>query len=285
MTRMPRRGPVLAASVLVCLLAGLLTSCSSIPAAGSPQAGSPQAGTPHDGTAHDGTAHDTLHGALTIYAAASLTASFDALAAGFEKRHPDVAIHPIDYGGSSTLATQIVAGAPADVFASADTATMNQVTEHGLAVGHPAVFATNTLEIAVAPGNPRHITSLADLARPGLQVLLCAPLVPCGAAAHTLLDAAGVHLTPASEEQNVTAVLSKVKAGEADAGLVYTTDVQASAGAVDGVAIPHAHDAVNRYPIAVLKGAANADAATAFVDYVRSAAGRRVLASYGFGAP
>lgn len=260
-----------AAVVVGALLSGALAGCTSAPADGNPQ--------------RDPIPSRMLHGDLAIYAAASLTASFDHLAAGFEKEHPGVTVRPIDYDGSSTLATQLIDGAPADVFASADTDTMGEVADHGLLDGDANVFATNTLEIAVPPGNPGHITSLANLASPRLRVLLCAPQVPCGAAAHTLLNADGVHVTPASEEQNVTAVLTKVKAGEADAGLVYTTDVRAAAGAVDGVAIPDADKAVNHYPIAVMKNTTNRGAARAFVAYVLSAAGRAVLASYGFGAP
>lgn len=269
--RLPHARVALAAAVLGGLLAGALGGCTSTPADGNPQ--------------RDPITSDPLHGDLTIYAAASLTASFDDLASRFEKEHPGVTVRPIDYDGSSTLATQLIEGAPADVFASADTATMRQVADHSLIDGGAKVFATNTLEIAVPPGNPAHVTGLADLANPRLRVLLCAPQVPCGAAARTLLTADGVHLTPASEEQNVTAVLTKVEAGEADAGLVYTTDVGAADGAVDAVPIPDADRAVNRYPIAVMKDAANPVAAVAFVDYVLSARGRTVLASYGFGAP
>lgn len=266
-----RTRAALAAAVLGGLLMGALAGCTGARAEVRPQQGPVPTG--------------MLHGGLTIYAAASLTASFDDLASRFEKEHPGVTVRPIDYDGSSTLATQITEGAPADVFASADTATMRQVADHSLTDGAPTVFATNVLEIAVPPGDPAHITGLADLAKPRLRVVVCAPEVPCGAAARTLLTADGVHVTPASEEQNVTAVLTKVKAGEADAGLVYTTDVRAAAGTVDGVAIPDARKAVNRYPIAVLKGAANPAAAKAFVDYVTSPRGRKVLASYGFGAP
>lgn len=271
MKRRRRARITLGAVVLTGLLTGALAGCTSAAADGGPK--------------RDPIPSGMLHGDLTIYAAASLTASFDDLASAFEKEHPGVTVRPIDYDGSSTLATQLIEGAPADVFASADTDTMSEVADHALLDGDAAVFATNTLEIAVPPGNPAHVTSLADLANPRLRVLLCAPQVPCGAAAHALLTSDGVRVTPASEEQNVTAVLTKVKAGEADAGLVYTTDVRSAAGDVDGVVIPDADKAVNHYPIAVMKAAANPVAASAFVDYVLSAAGRAVLASYGFGAP
>ena len=224
-----------------------------------------------------------LSGSLTIFAAASLSASFTTLAALFVADHPGVTVAPISFDGSSTLATQINEGAPIDVFASADEANMAKVTD--MIEGRPAVFATNILQIAVQPGNPLGITGLADLAKPGVQLVLCAPEVPCGTASHTLLDLAGVAVTPVSEEQNVTAVLSKVRAREADAGLVYATDVMAAADAVSGVDIAGAGRAANAYPIAAMKGSANPDVARAFVDFVLSARGQAVLAGYGFGAP
>jgi len=224
-----------------------------------------------------------LSGELTIFAAASLTGSFTELAANFGRQNPGVTVAPISFDGSSTLATQIAEGAPADVFASADLKNMDAV---GDAIdGESAVFATNTLGIAVAAGNPLGITGLADLARPGLQVVLCAPEVPCGAASHRLLDLNGVALTPVSEEQSVTAVLTKVRAGEADAGLVYVTDVAAASGAVDGVEIAGSERATNSYPIAALKGSVNIDVARAFVAWVLSPAGRAILEKHGFGVP
>lgn len=227
---------------------------------------------------------DGLEGELTIFAAASLTAAFDALAAEFEAEHPGVDVLPISYDGSSVLATQLIEGAQADVFASADEKNLAKVTDAGLA-GPGEAFATNVLQIAVVPGNPEGIEDLADLTDPALVVVMCAAQVPCGTASHTLLDAAGVTVTPASEEQNVTAVLSKVRAGEADAGLVYTTDVLAAAGAVDGIEIDGADAATNVYPIATLTGSRNPEAAQAFVDFVLSDAGQKVLADLGFGAP
>ncbi|WP_307841958.1 molybdate ABC transporter substrate-binding protein [Salinibacterium sp. SWN1162] len=224
-----------------------------------------------------------LQGELTIFAAASLTASFTELAEAFSAENPGVTIAPISFDGSSTLATQISEGAPADVFASADDATMQQIGDELATV--PVSFASNELQIAVQPGNPRDITTLSDLAKPGVQVALCAPAVPCGAAARILLDAAAVDLTPVTEEQNVKAVLTKVELGEVDAGLVYVTDVQDAAGTVDGVAIADAATARNNYPIAVLNEAAQPAIAAAFVDFVLSAPGQSILASYGFVKP
>lgn len=258
---------VLAAPVVAALL---LAGCAS---SGSPGASSP--------TATKGS--DNLSGDLTIYAAASLTSSFDELAKKFHALHPGVTVKPIDYDGSSTLATQLQHGAPADVFASADDANMAKVAS--LIDGKPTVFASNTLEIAVQPGNPKKITRLTDLAAPDLTVVLCAPQVPCGTASHTLLDSDHVTVQPASEEQNVTAVLTKVKAGEADAGLVYVTDVAAADGAVDGVKIPDAAKAVNEYPIATMKAGPNRPAGKAFARFVLSATGQKILASYGFARP
>jgi molybdate transport system substrate-binding protein len=228
---------------------------------------------------------DALSGDLTIYAAASLKGAFDDLAAQFEKAHPAVTVQPIDYDGSSTLATQLIQGAPAAVFASADQVTMSKVVDAGLIGAAPVVFARNTLQIAVQPGNPHTITGLADLADPDLQVVLCAPQVPCGAASHALLDRDGVAVKPVSEEQNVTAVLTKVRTGNADAGLVYVTDVTAAAGSVDGVRISDANKAVNEYPIATMKDAPNPAAGAAFVKYVLSRAGQGILAKHGFAKP
>jgi molybdate transport system substrate-binding protein len=223
-----------------------------------------------------------LSGTLTVYAAASLQVTFDQLRTAFVKAHPNVDFPEIDYDGSSSLVTKIQQGAPADVFASADEANMDKVAD---LVTDRVDFATNTLQIAVAPGNPKDITSLADLAKPEITTVICAAEVPCGAASHQALHAAGVDLRPASEEQNVTAVLTKVESGDADAGLVYQTDVNSSGGKVDGVNFPQASQAVNTYPIAVLKDSQNAAAARAFIDLVTSAAGQKVLASVGFGSP
>lgn len=224
-----------------------------------------------------------LSGRVTVFAAASLQSAFDEIAQDFEEAHPDVDIRPITYDGSSTLATQIVEGAPADVFASANESTMATVMDAGLAVA-PKVFASNTLVMVVPVSNPGGVSSLADLADPALSVVLCAPEVPCGSASRDLLADAGVAVTAASLEQSVTAVMTKVAAGEADAGLVYRTDV---AGRADiEWSEPEGADAVvNRYPIVAMTGARSADAAAAFVAYVLGARGQEVLGSYGFGAP
>jgi molybdate transport system substrate-binding protein len=220
---------------------------------------------------------------LSVYAAASLTGAFDELATLLEHENPAVDVQ-ITYDGSSTLATQIAAGAPADVFASADQKNMQPLADDAL-VGPATVFAGNTLRIAVAPGNPLMIDTLDDLDRPGVITVLCAAQVPCGAASVTLLANAGVTLTPASEEQNVTAVVTKIASGEADAGLVYTTDIAANPGRIAGVTPAGADAVVGHYPIAVVADSAHAEVAQAFVDLVLSSAGQSVLAAHGFLAP
>jgi len=224
-----------------------------------------------------------LTGDLTIYAAASLKAAFDELSVQFEAQHPSVDVLPITYDGSSTLATQIIEGAPADVFASADENNMNRVVDEGLATG-PELFATNTLVLVVPAGNPGDVQGLDDLADAGLTVVLCAVEVPCGAASETLLANAGVAPSVDSYEQNVTAVLTKVAAGEADAGLVYVTDASTT-GDVETVETEGAADVVNRYPIVALGDTANPDTAAAFVAFVLSEDGQAVLEGLGFGAP
>ena len=221
---------------------------------------------------------------LTVLAAASLTESFGALEKKFEAEHAGVDV-TISFAGSSALAQQINNGAPADVFASADQANMDKVVKGGKAAGSPQVFATNKLMIAVAPGNPKKIASLADLAKDGLTVVLCAPAVPCGSAAKKVEEAAGVTLKPASEEQDVKAVLNKIGAGEADAGLVYVTDVNSAGDKVTGVDFPEAAKVINSYPIVVVGGAPQADLAAQFVEYVRGEAGKAELGKVGFGTP
>jgi molybdate transport system substrate-binding protein len=262
------RRPLATALVAVALLAA--SGCAS--------------STPAPADSAPASASDQLSGELTVFAAASLTAAFDELSAQFEEQHPGVDVLPITYDGSSVLATQLIEGAPADVFASADEKNLAKVTDAGLA-GAGEAFATNVLQIAVAPGNPKGIETLADLAGPDLTVVVCAAEVPCGSASHTLLDAAGVTLTPASEEQNVTAVLSKVRSGEADAGLVYTTDVIAAGDEVTGIEIDGADAATNVYPIVALTASKNPDVAQAFIEFVLSDAGQKVLKDLGFGAP
>ena len=221
---------------------------------------------------------------LTVQAAASLTETFTALGKTFEGSHSGVKVR-FNFGGSSTLAQQITQGAPADVFAAASPATMKTVTGAGDASGSPRVFTRNRLVIAVPEDNPGRVAKVGDLSRPGLKVVLCAEQVPCGAAAKTALGAAGVEVEPASREQDVKAVLTKVGLGEADAGLVYRTDAKAAAGKVTGIEFPEAAKAVNDYPIVEVAKAPNSALAEEFIGLVLGERGRAVLARAGFEAP
>lgn len=232
-----------------------------------------------------GSTDPAADGVLNVYAAASLQAPFEEIAAQFEAVHSGVSVQ-LNFAGSSDLATQIIAGAPAEVFASADTATMEQVAAEGLLASAPQTFATNVLTIAVAAGNPLGIESLESLTDAQISTVLCAPQVPCGAAAAAVQDASGVWLEPVSEEGSVTDVLGKVSTGQADAGLVYVTDVDAAEGAVGGVPFDAAAQAVNTYPIAGTgTGGDPAPLSKAFVDLVLGQRGQDVLSAHGFGKP
>jgi molybdate transport system substrate-binding protein len=223
-------------------------------------------------------------GTVNVFAAASLTGSFMKLGEDFEAANPGAKVK-FNFAGSSALATQINQGAPADVFASAAPANMKTVIDAGNGDGAPTTFVKNQLVIAVPKGNPKGITGLADLVKPGVKVALCAAQVPCGAAAKKALDAAKVALTPVTLEQDVKAALAKVKLGEVDAALVYRTDTKAAVSDVDSVEFPESSGAINEYPIVVLKGATNRAGARAFVAYVLSDQGRAVLTGAGFQAP
>jgi molybdate transport system substrate-binding protein len=253
---------LLAAAVAAVALAGC----------GSPSGASPSRGS------------EKLSGTVTVFAAASLTGVFTDLGHRLERRHPGLSVR-FDFAGSSALATQLTQGAPADVFASADLQQMDVVTRAGLQRSAPVVFASNVLEIAVPPRNPGHVTGLADFAKPDLTLAVCAPQVPCGAATRKVFAAAHVTARPDTEEQDVKAALTKVQLGEVDAALVYATDVRAADGRVEGIGFPEAQDAVNSYPICVLKAAPDAAAGQAFVDLVRSPAGRQALTAAGFRTP
>ena len=242
----------------------LLTGCSTAASDADPTATS-------DASA---SAEPQLEGELTVFAAASLKTAFDELATQFEAENPGVTVNPISYDGSSTLATQIIEGASVDVFASADEKSMQKVVDADLATD-PELFATNVLTL---------VTPVGNLANADLTVVLCATEVPCGAASATLLENAGVTASVDSYEQNVTAVLTKVASGEADAGLVYITDA-ATTDEVETVDTEAADAVVNRYPIVALTGAPDSEVAAAFVAFVLSDTGRSVLSGLGFGAP
>ncbi|MCU1412769.1 MAG: molybdate-binding protein [Microbacteriaceae bacterium] len=227
-----------------------------------------------------------LTGTIQVYGAASLTAAFTELAIDFEKANPGVTVTNT-FNGSSTLVTQIQNGAPADVFASADTVNMEKLSTSGLVAGTPDVFATNTMEIVVPKGNPAKITDFADLAKSGVKTVVCAASVPCGAAALALEKLTGVTISPVSQELAVTGVLSKVSSGEADAGLVYVTDVKGAlpAGQVEGVTFTESPQVVNTYPIVALKNSKNPRVAQALVDYITGKTGQALLKADGFGKP
>lgn len=224
-----------------------------------------------------------LSGEVLVFATASLTDAFEELGAAFEDAHPDVSV-VFNFAGSQQLAGQIVEGAQAGVFASANHAQMDVVADEGLVDGSAVTFASNALAIAVEPGNPLGIAGLDDLADPGVVLVLAAEEVPVGAYTREALDNAGVVVSASSLETDVRAVRSKVALGEADAGIVYSSDIVTAEGAVDGVAIPDEFNVTANYPIATLAGAPNPAAARAFVAFVRSA-DVEVLEQFGFGAP
>ncbi|MFI5812498.1 molybdate ABC transporter substrate-binding protein [Streptomyces sp. NPDC051643] len=227
---------------------------------------------------------DKLSGTVTVFAAASLKESFTTLGKDFEQAHPGTKV-TFNFGGSDTLAAGITGGAPADVFAAASPKTMAIVTDKSDAVGTPAVFVRNQLEIATLPGNPDKVASLKDLTKSGLKVVLCDKTVPCGAAAQKALDASSLKLTPVSYEQDVKSALTKVELKEADAAVVYKTDVNAAGDKVEGVEFPESAKAINDYPIVLLEDAPNAAAAKEFIALVQSPEGQKVLTAAGFLQP
>jgi molybdate transport system substrate-binding protein len=256
-------GVCVAAGALV--LAGCASSSTTSPPSGGSSAGK-------------------VSGTVVVFAATSLTDAFDKIGAQFQKAHPGVTVK-FNYNGSSSLATSITQGAPADVFASASPTNMKTVTDAGDATGTPEIFTSNTGEIMVESGNPLHIKTVKDLANPKVKVVVCAPAVPCGALAQKIFNNAGVTVKPVSEEQNVGGVVTKVTLGEADAGVVYVTDVKANESKAAGVPIPAGQNDVTEYPIVEVKGAPNSSAAKAFISYVRGPDGQQVLASFGFMPP
>ena len=225
-----------------------------------------------------------MSGEVTVFAAASLTDAFTEVGEAFSVANPE-ATATFNFAASSALVQQITEGAPADVYASADQPNMQKLVDAGGNATEPVVFATNRLAIVVAPGNPKGIATLADLASPDVALVLCAEQVPCGRFAIEVLTNAGVAATPKSLEENVRAVLTKVELGEADAGIVYVTDVLAAGDQAEGVEIPTEQNALAEYPIAVTTEAGNPDAAAAFVAFVTGPDGQAILEEYGFGQP
>ncbi len=224
---------------------------------------------------------------LTVFAAASLNKTFTELAKTFESEHPGVKV-TFNFGGSSDLVTQLTHGAPGDVFAAANESTMKKAVDANIVEGSPIPFASNTLTIVTAAGNPKKITDLKNLATQstaGVKVVVCAPPVPCGAATEKVEKASGATIKAVSEEQSVTDVLGKVTSGQADAGLVYVTDAKSAGDKVATVDFPEAASAVNLYPIAVMKSAKDPATAKAFVDFIAGPEGTKALAAAGFAAP
>ncbi len=262
-------------AVLSALLLGL-TACGG--GAGD------TAGARSNESASGAPAESELSGPLTVFAAASLTDVFEGLAETFMSDNPDVEV-TFNFGPSSGLATQINEGAPADVFASANTGQMDVVTGAGSAEGEPTIFTENVLQIAVPAGNPAGITGIADFANADLTLAICAPEVPCGAAAETVFAAAGITPSVDSLEEDVRAALTKVELSEVDAALVYVTDVIAAGDAVEGIDFPETEEAVNSYPIVTLGAAPNPDAARAWVEFVLSEVAMSALEEAGFRSP
>ena len=221
---------------------------------------------------------------ITVFAATSLTEAFTEVGTAFEATEDGAPVE-FSFDASSALVTQITEGAPADVFASADTANMDKLTAEELNGTDPVVFATNLLTIIVPAGNPAGVTGVEDLANPDLNVVLCAEEVPCGNYANQILDSAGVEVTPVSLEENVRGVVTKVTSGEADAGMVYVTDVTAAGDEAEGVEIPEDINVVAEYPIAAVAESGNQAVGEAFIEFLTGDDGQAILASYGFGPP
>jgi molybdate transport system substrate-binding protein len=222
-------------------------------------------------------------GTVTVFAAASLTESFTSLGRQFEAAHPGTTVK-FNFGASSSLAENINQGAPADVFASASPKNMQQVVDADGA-SDSKTFARNVMQIAVPPDNPAGVREVTDLARSNVKVALCQPQVPCGAVAQQVFENVNITVKPVTQGADVKAVLTTVQLGEVDAGMVYRTDVRAAGTKVKGIEIPADQNASTSYPIAALTEAPNPVGAAAFVDYVLSPDGEKVLEQAGFAAP
>jgi molybdate transport system substrate-binding protein len=231
-----------------------------------------------------GGSSDKETGTLNVLAAASLTETFTSLAKDFEADHPGVTVK-LAFDSSATLAEQVTQGAPADVLATADEATMQTVVDAGGTEGDPQLFATNHLQMVVPKDNAANIQRFSDLEKPGVKYVVCVDTAPCGKLASKVLAATGTKAEPASEEVDVKAVLSKVELGEADAGLVYATDAVAGGDKVKPIDIPTSNENLNTYPIAALADAKKPGLAKEWVDLVTGSQGQQALADAGFGKP
>ena len=268
-----RRFALIAAVLAAVTVAGCSSSSSpsSAPSASS-LASSPAA-----------TSSAAATGTITVFAASSLKETFTTLGKQFEAAHPGDTVK-FSFGASSTLATQITDGAPADVFASAAPKNMDTVVSAGDA-SNPQDFAKNTAEVAVPPSNPANVTSVNDLAKSSVKVALCQPKVPCGVVAAGVFKNAGITVKPVTLQPDVKSVLTQVELGNVDAGVVYVTDVKAAGSKVKGVTIPANLNASTLYPIAAITNSKNLSIAQAFVAYVLSPTGQQVLAAAGFEKP
>jgi molybdate transport system substrate-binding protein len=221
---------------------------------------------------------------ITVFAAASLQGSFTQIGKQFEAAHPGAHV-TFSFGPSSGLATQIINGAPASVFASAAPANMTQVVKAGDTLHSPSNFAKNKMEVAVPPGNPAQVTSVSNLSKSSVKVALCQPQVPCGTVAAEVFKNAGISVKPVTLQPDVKSVLTQVELGNVDAGMVYVTDVKAAGTKVEGVPVPSGDNASTLYPIATLEGASDKSVANEFVAYVMGPQGEHVLAMDGFEKP
>jgi len=260
-----RRLTVIAAGAAAC---AALAACSSSSGSGSSASASGSA---------------SSSASITVFAAASLTGAFTQLGKQFEAAHPGDKV-TFSFGPSSGLATQIISGAPADVFASAAPANMQQVVSAGDA-SSPQNFAKNIMEVAVPLSNPAHVKSVDNLAKSPVKVALCQPQVPCGVTAAKVFKNAGITVKPVTLQPDVKSVLTQVETGNVDAGMVYVTDVLAAGSKVKGIKIPAADNASTTYPIATVSKSGHASAAQAFVAYVLSPAGQSALTAAGFEKP
>lgn len=262
-------------------LAGLVvTSCASgktaAPATNAPAANAPATNAPVRGP--------SASGKIVVFAASSLTDAFNEVGAAFQSANPNASV-TFNFAGSSDLVTQIGQGAPADLFVSADDSNMKKLTDAGETVGDPVSVAKNTFEIIVEKGNPKNVTGVTDLANPALLIVLCTETVPCGRGTATILKNANMTVKPKSLEDKVKGVVTKVTTGEADAGIVFATDVRAAGTKAAGVEIPANINAISNYPMVLTKQATNVEAAKAFLAFVAGSPGQAILAKYGFLAP
>ena len=256
-----RRFAVIAAGLAAVVVAGCSSSSSSAPS----------------------TSSSSSTGTITVFAAASLMETFTKIGKQFEAAHKGDTVK-FSFGPSSGLATQITSGAPADVFASASPTTMDTVVKAGDAA-NPQTFAKNTMEVAVPPNNPAHVTSVNDLAKSSVKVALCQPQVPCGVVAAQVFKNAAITVKPVTLEADVDSVVTQVETGNVDAGMVYVTNVLSAGTKLKGITIPANVNASTLYPIATIKSSKHASIAKEFVDYVLSPAGQQVLAAAGFLKP